>query len=407
MTNHTSIAIIGGGIIGCAIAYELSSYGYQNIMLIERNSTIPGLNQSSRNGGIIHSGVFYPKDTEPLKAKLCVEGNELMHAFAKKYNRPHKKMGKLIVAADVADEEYINFFFKVGLENGVPGIRMISGKEAKEMEPNIGQVTSAIHLPSVGSVALDPFVAKLKELAENQGVRFLVGSNVIGIKASGNNFRLTVISQGSQKTYNTEILINAAGLYSDEIAKMVNPELTYEIEPTRSELYQFNKSKRKNISMNGLHIYQRPYCYYVETRERAYVSAQELHTLLKKGVIAKAAGVHLSPAFDYEGGKHMLRNTIAIGPVKTLGLGKEDYTSHLKPPSAYIQEVRRFFPHLTAEDLEPRYTGIMAILKGEDDFVIERDKRYPNCIHLVGMDSPAWTSSLAVAKYVRNLMTKS
>src|SRR5207237_459838 len=107
--KNTSIAIIGGGIIGCAIAYELSANGYQQITLFERNNTIPGLNQSSRNGGIIHSGVFYPKDTEPLKATLCVEGNALMHSFAKKHNLPHKKMGKLIVAADAADEEYIDF----------------------------------------------------------------------------------------------------------------------------------------------------------------------------------------------------------------------------------------------------------------------------------------------------------
>lgn len=96
--DHASITIIGGGVVGCAIAYELSRNGHKSILVIERNETIPGLNQSSRNGGVIHSGLYYPQDIEPLKAALCVEGNHLMYEFCARYNLPHRKTGKLITA---------------------------------------------------------------------------------------------------------------------------------------------------------------------------------------------------------------------------------------------------------------------------------------------------------------------
>lgn len=95
--NKQSVVIICGGIVGYAIAYEISKTKRFDITLIEKNRTIPELNQSSRNAGVIHSGIYYPKDIEPLKAKLCTEGNKLLYAFCLKYNLPHKKNGMLLV----------------------------------------------------------------------------------------------------------------------------------------------------------------------------------------------------------------------------------------------------------------------------------------------------------------------
>jgi len=379
-----NITIIGGGIVGCAIAYELSHNKNFHITLIERSDIIPGINQSSRNGGIIHSSVYYPNDIEPLKAKLCLEGNERMYAFCKQYDLPHKNTGKLIVATDEREEEYIHFFYKTGIKNGVKGVKIITGAEAKVFEPNLENIRLALHVPSAGSAALIPLLSKIKELGESNGVSFILGTTVTGITRNGDSITIAT----NKKAVQTDMVINAAGLYSDVIA---------------SELCQFDKSQREDIHMNGMHIYQTPYCYDTKTRERVYPSAKDLPVLLHKGVIAKAAGVHLSPAFDFIDGKYIMKNTISIGPVKTLGLGKEDYTTNLKPAKTYIADIP-FFPHLKEQDLTPRYAGIMAINKGHDDFIIERDKKFPDCIQLVGMDSPAWTSSLAIAKYVSRLI---
>lgn len=394
MNQSSSITIIGAGIVGCAIAYELSSSGYSNVKVVERNPTVPGLNQSSRSGGVIHSGIYYPKDIEPLKAKLCVEGNSLMYEFCNKFGLPHQKIGKLILALNKREEEYLNFFLKIGIENGIPGISKISASQVKKMVPNLARVQMALYVPSAGSAALSPIVTKLKELSQRSGASYLLNTKIIEIKLSNDSFVLSASSDSQTKTIATEILINAAGLYADEIARMVNPELNYEIDPARGELFEY-KANREDISINGIHIYSTPYCYYNQTKKRADVSIDEILNLLKSRQITKTLGVHLSPVSG---------DTVSVGPLKTLGLGKEDYTSNLKTTADCIRAVNPFFPNLRQVDLKPRFTGIMAVLSGFTDFVIEKDEKYPNCINLVGMDSPAWTASLAIAKYVKNIV---
>ena len=121
-----------------------------------------------------------------------------------------------------------------------------------------------------------------------------------------------------------------------------------------------------------------------------------LLSLFPTHVATKTLGVHVSP----------FGNFVTVGPLKTFNVGKEDYMTNLKNPEDYIQKVHHLMPGLRAEDLKPHYAGIMAVLKGSTDFIIKRDDVFPNCIQLVGMDSPAWTSCLAVAKYVKELIHK-
>lgn len=402
MNQQYSIAIIGGGIVGLAIAYELSSHGYKNISVIEGNHTIPGLNQSSSNGGVIHSGLYYLQDIEPLKARLSVEGNALMYQFCKKYGLPHKRTGKLVLASNPNEEEYLDFFLKIGIENGVK-VKKISGKEAQRMEPNVRNIAMALYVPSTGSAALLPLIEKLKELAENNGVKFLLGTKVIAIHASKKKFTITAQTGQGLKSVNSDVIINAAGIYADEIAKMVNPSFNYQIDPARGELYKYYQS-RKNISLSGMHLYATPFFYYNDTKQIAALPIVEVRELLKAGKVTKTLGSHISPAFEHINGKYVMGNIATVGPLKSLNIIKEDYAKNLKRSKDYIQKVHHFFPNLRAKDLKPHLTGIMAVVKGFTDFIIKRDEKFPNCIHLVGMDSPAWTASLAISKYVRNLL---
>lgn len=401
MNKSSSITIIGASVVGCAIAFELSKNGYTNIKVIERNTTVTGQNQSNRSGGVIHSGIYYPQDIEPLKAKLCVEGNRLLYEFCQKYNLPHIKTGKLILALNNREEEYLDFFLKVGIENGVSGITKFSQSQARKMVPNLGNFQMALYVPSTGSAALSPIVEKLKELSESNGVSYILNSRVMEISPGDGNFVITTSSGTQTKTLETDVLINAAGLYSDKIARMVNPELNYEIDPARGELFEY-KVNRGDISINGIHIYSSPYFYYNESKKKADLPIDEVLNLLKSGQITKTLGIHLSPVFENVDGQFLLGNTVSVGPLKTLGYGKEDYTTNLKTTSDCVAAVNQFFPNLTPGDLKPRFVGIMAVLKGKTDYVIERDSKYPNCINLVGIDSPAWTAALSIAKYVGN-----
>jgi L-2-hydroxyglutarate oxidase LhgO len=405
MNKNASITIIGGGVVGCAIAYTFTKNGYKNVTVIEKNKKIPDLNQSSRNGGVIHAGLYYPKTIEPLKAALCVEGVKLLYAFCKKNAIPHKKTGKLILAVNKKEEKYLDFFLKIGTENGIKGMKIISGREVKKLEPNVEGVLAALFVPSTGSVALTPLISTIKSLAEKKGARFILGTEVTDIKTEKDTVTITTKKAKKIVIIKTDFLINAAGLYADTIAKLINPDTTYQIIPARGELFQFDSSARKNIRTTGAHLYQTPFFYNTESNEIIDVPASRIKKLLKTGKITKTLGAHLSPAFDEKGNKFVLRKTMTVGPLKTLGFGKEDYTTKKKTAKDYINRVAYFFPSLKASDLKPRYTGVMAVLKGKTDFVIEKDAKYPRCINLVGMDSPAFTASLAIGKYVQNMVS--
>lgn len=395
----SSIAIVGAGIVGCAIAYELSNNGYKNITVIEKNATILGPNQSLTNEGTIHSGIYYPKDIMPFKASLCAKGNSLMYEFLEKHNLPHKKVGKLIIATNKKEEEYLDFFLKIGVENGVPGIKKITGKKAKKMEPNIANIASALYIPSAGSASPQMLIEKVKTLAEANGVSFIFNTKVSKMTPDKKGF---LINDNIQ----ADIIINSAGLFADEIARLIDPGFPYEITPTRGEFFQFDKSKRQNIWMNGMHVYQPPYCYEIIDGKMNIlsISPKELNKRLEGGSAFITAGVHLSPAYEKINGNYVLKNKITISPLKTTGLGKEDYTTNTHKASDYIKKINYFFPNLKKEDLVPDHTGIMSPLKGYRDFIIEKDKKFPNFINLVGMESPAWTSSFAIAKYVSHLL---
>ena len=156
--------------------------------------------------------------------------------------------------------------------------------------------------------------------------------------------------------------------------------------------------------MNGMNVYPTPYGFYNDTGERAEVPFDEFQKLLKEGKISKTVGVHLTPTFDLVNGENVIGNTVTLGPTSTVGKGKEDYGSDLHPEELYFRRVKDFFPNLKLEDISLHQAGIRAKLKDHYDFVVERDEKYPNCINLVGIDSPGLTSSLAIAKYVKEMM---
>lgn len=396
------ITIIGGGAVGCSIAYELSKTN-KSVCLLEKNKKLTGENQSSRNSGVIHAGIYYEKGKEPLKAKLCVEGNKLLYEFCEEYNIPNKKTGKLVVATTKREKQYLEELLKTALNNKVPGIKKISGKEVMALEPNV-KAKSALYVPTSGIIDPIKLVEKLAFLAGQNNVYCLTGNRVINIIAKGNCFEVFTEASGKIESFETKIIINSAGLYSDEIAKMINPESPYKIEGVRGESAKFYKTKREGIHMSGMNVYPAPYGYYNETGEKADVPFSTFKKLLEEGKVTRTVGVHLTPSFDYINGEYLIGNTVTIGPAKTVGIGKEDYRNNLKTEDSYLPKVKHFFPYLKKEDIQLHQAGIAAALKGHQDFVIEPDPKFPNCINLIGIDSPGLTSCLAIAEYVKEII---
>src|SRR6266516_2016370 len=146
--DQANILIIGGGVVGCATAYVLSQR-WQDVFLVEQNPRV-GMATSTRNSGVNHSGIYYPKNS--LKSRLCVEGNRLTYEFCAKHNVPYRHCGKLVVAAEPHEEAELT-----ALKNRVEGLRLIGPAEIRAREPHVKGV-AALDVPSTGIVSAEELV---------------------------------------------------------------------------------------------------------------------------------------------------------------------------------------------------------------------------------------------------------
>ncbi len=322
-----------------------------------------------------------------MKARLCVEGNRLMYEFCAKHDVPAVKTGKLVVATNKEEDGRVAALFERARKNGAEGVRLVGRDEIKRLEPNIGSEL-ALFSPSTGSVDAAGYVKALARLCEAGGAQILMQSEVVGIEPKRGSFVVSVKRpDGKTESVETGIVINSAGLYSDKVAKMVDPSFKHVLSPLRGEYFKFNKARRTDINMNGLNVYPAP----------EYITAG--------GVTVEVVGVHLTPTFGITAsGGAGIGNIVTVGPEFTAITDREDYGSGRKPVSLFYEKAKRFFPNLQASDLEPDFTGIMANMGTGMDWLIEKCPAHPNCVQLVGIDSPALTSSLAIARYVADIL---
>ncbi len=397
MSERADLTIIGGGIIGCAIAYKLSQH-FDDIFVIEKNAKITAENQSSRNSGVVHAGVYYPRDLSLLKSKLCVPGNKMMYDFCEEFDVPCQKTGKIIVATNENDYMYVKDTLQIARENGVPDCRMISPDDVRSLEPNVDCIAAG-YFPTSGIVEPTELLYKIFSLASNNGVFFINGTEVVDIRPHATYFKVTTISQGRKEVFEAEHLINAAGIYSDQVARMVEPDFPYCIRPVRGESAKFYKNKRDDIRHGGLNIYPAPYAL-LPNGEKERIPFDEFQKLFKQKKVLKTVGIHLTPTFAEKNGRYIAGNEVTLGPASKGVSDREDTANDLYPPEYFYENVLSFFPKLRIDDIMLHQVGIQAKLEDHYDWVIERSKKYPRCINLVGIDSPGLTACLAIGDEV-------
>jgi L-2-hydroxyglutarate oxidase LhgO len=147
MSYQSDITIIGAGVVGLAIAARVAGKN-REVFVLEKNESF-GLETSSRNSGVIHSGIYYPNDS--LKARLCVAGRNILYELCRTYGIGHRRIGKLIVAADDEETGELQALFETGKRNGIEDLQMLSKQEIKKLEPNIDGV-AAVMSPSTGII---------------------------------------------------------------------------------------------------------------------------------------------------------------------------------------------------------------------------------------------------------------
>ena len=388
MENDILIAVIGGGVIGCAAAWELSRH-YEGIFLFEKNLGITrGENQSSRNSGVIHSGIYYDQETRHQKASLCVEGNRLLYDFCQGYKVPALKTGKLVVATNEEEGGVLDMYLDRAGQNRVPDVERISGSRAKELEPNV-QAKSALLSPTAGIVEPTALVYRLYTLASQNGVQFMTGTAVAGVEADGDSIRLNIrYRDGQTDQVRAKVIINAGGVEADRLAGQINPHSPYELDPVRGESYKFYGHKRPELKLSGMNIYPTP---------QSVVTPHGRHFTV---------GVHLTPTFGENSFPPALGSTVTVGPRVVPVEDRDAWAGSSTAADVFAEKARPFFPDLRKEDLIWHQAGLQARLKGHPDFVIKADSARQNFINLLGIDSPGLTACLAIARQVKGLVDK-
>jgi len=388
VAHDVDIAIIGGGVIGRAIAWALRRRGGQSVAVIERCPRDRIENQSTRNSGVIHAGIYYKRAVRPLKAALCVKGNRLLYEFCAEHGVPHVKTGKLVVATGAREEDYLLDVLATARENGVPDVRLIDGEEQRRLEPLISS-TKCLHVPTSGVIDAAAYLKTLQRLAAAYD---LFGTTVDAIRRVATGFEVHT----DVETFVAGTVINAAGLYADEIAQMIDPDAPYRIMAVRGEAARFSTTRRDALALSGFNIYPPPHGFYKATGKPALVSFAEFQALLARGDVTDTVGVHVTPTLDADG---RIATTMTLSPALVTNIAKDDYRSTV-PLEEYCARVADYFPGLTVDDLELHDTGIQARLSGEHDWVIAPARTDPRFINLIAIDSPGLTASLAIADHV-------
>jgi len=372
MNTDVNITIIGAGVVGLAIA-EYLSYRYDNIFVLEKNISF-GQETSSRNSEVIHSGLYYPKDS--LKAKLSLRGNKLIYNLCAKEDIPFNKCGKLIVATDKIEEKELDLLFVNAKGNGIDDLRFLNRDEIIALEPNISGI-KALYSPSTGIIDSHGFMKYFEIKSKANGVEFAYLSKVNSIEKINEYYEISINDSNNQNfTFTTSIIINSAGLEAENISKLVGIEdESYKTYFCKGEYFSIKPPKNKLVSRL---VYPVP---------NKNLTGLGIHSTIDLG-----GGLKLGPNVIY------------------LEKNEYDYSVDEKHKEDFFQSAKKYLPFLSFDDLQIEMAGIRPKIQAPGsktrDFIIrnEAKKGYTNFINLIGIESPGLTAAMAIAEYMEGII---
>jgi glycerol-3-phosphate dehydrogenase len=364
--HHYHAVIIGGGVVGCAIARELSKYKV-NVAVLEKEDDV-GWGISCRNSGVVHAGFNNRSGT--LMARLCVEGNKSFKELCHQLDVPYKKIGKLVVAKKKEEMKGLQKLKHQGDTNGVENLQIIDLNEMKRLESNIEGI-AALYSPETAITSPYLLSIALAENALDNGVSFFLNTEVKSITRLNNSYFKITTNQGEFTSF---YVINSAGLYADFIARMVGIK-KYRLYPCRGEYHILDK----NVSCLINHL--------------VYPVPQ---------ASSGGLGVHITPTID---------GNILLGPSNEYIKKKNNFSSTSKIMKMLTSESQDFLPLISSRDIIRSYSGLRAKQSpssegGFWDFVIEESDTVDNFINLIGIESPGLTAAQPIAQRVAGILNK-
>lgn len=359
------VIVVGAGVVGLAIARELSLADL-SVVVLEASGAI-GTETSSRNSEVIHGGLYYPKHS--LKARLCIEGRELLYDYCSTHHIPHSRCGKLVVATSGEEVGQLENLLARGHANGCRELELISRNEALSMEGAL-QCEAALFSPKTGIIDSHSYMLALRGDAEDAGVGFAFFSPFKRAQKSQGQFTVDA-GNGEETQITSRFLINSAGLHASEVASKIVGMPQEHVPATKF-------AKGNYFSLRG----RNPFTHLI------YPTPQ-IHGL----------GVHLT--FDLAG-------QVKFGP-DVEWVEEMDYQVNHERGQQFYGEIRKYWPGLQEGALSPAYAGIRPKISGPrdaaQDFRIDGPDLHgiDGLINLFGIESPGLTASLAIARQVRDL----
>ena len=393
---NADIVIVGGGIVGLATAYHLTEkHPNKKILVLEKEDEVAH-HQTGNNSGVIHSGLYYKPGS--LKAKNCIDGYHMMIQFCDEHQIPYDLCGKVVVATDKSELGRLRDLFDRGRENGLEGLEMLDQARLKEIEPHLAGI-QGIRVPQTGIVNYKQVCQKLAEIITQRGGEIHLNTLVQAMKETADNVQITT----STISVECQLIINCAGLYSDEVAKMHLGKLDTRIIPFRGEYFELTAEAEHlvkhliypvpdpNFPFLGVH-FTRMIGGGIEAGPNAVFAFKKEGYLRTDFNFKEFFGSLLWPGFQ----KVMFKYW------KT-GLG-EMYRSFSK--KAFTKALQRLIPEVQEEHLVPAPAGVRAQACDRtggllDDFKIVHEKR---AIHVINAPSPAATSSLSIGKTISDMV---
>lgn len=397
MQSNYDYVIIGGGIVGLSVAYNLLKQQPKiKLAVLEKENDICK-HQTGHNSGVIHSGIYYKPGSK--KAVNCVEGYHLLLAFCQQNEIPYELCGKLIVATAPEEISTLNMLYERGMQNGLSGLQKMSPEEMREKEPHLRGL-EGIFVPQTGIVNYRRVARKLADFVLDAGGEIHLNSRVVNLEVHTAFINIAIEGKTS---LGSKLVINCGGLYSDEIAAMTE-SIEDKIVPFRGEYYEIKETKKHlvknliypvpdvNFPFLGVHFTRR-ITGEIEAGPNA-VLAYRKEGYRKTDVDLK----EFVSYFFYPGFRK-----VAARYWKT-GL-KELYRSYSK--RAFTAELQKFIPEIQEEDLIQSGAGVRAQMCSKnggliDDFLLVKKDRL---LHVLNAPSPAATASLSIGKQICNWIT--
>ncbi|MGC8972030.1 MAG: NAD(P)/FAD-dependent oxidoreductase [bacterium] len=358
MDKELDVIIIGGGIVGTAIARELAKYQLE-VVLVEKEADV-GWGTTKANSAVVHTG--YDPKPGTLMAKLNVEGARLFPYVCEELDVPYKKIGSLVLTPNEDGFKILENLEKRGKINGVTNLEIISQDKIFELEPNLSRdIKGALWVKDTAITSPIELAIAFRENAEQNGVRFIFDTTVIGFEVEDKKIKVIKTDKGLLKA---RWIINSAGIHSDEIAKLAGDD-SFTITPVKGEYALFDKEVGNLVS----HI------------------IFPLPTETTKGIL-------VLPTVD---------GNLLVGPNEHI-TSKDDTNVTDKGLQEILSFAKREVPNLPLNMIITVFAGLRAKELSKKDFVIEPSPIVENLINVGGIQSPGLSSAPAIAVYVKEIL---